>query len=113
MPTGIPTGNILQPGQIALANGATQGLVSYLQLLTPQYYKDYVAKYGNEDLTWWLSTYAGMEEVDKQNFFWFKNRGKLMPGIQIAATVAAAVGATITPTLAAPFYFNGGTQAPL
>jgi len=113
MPTGIPTGNILQPGQIALANGATQGLVSYLQLLTPQYYKEYVEKYGNEDLTWWLSTYGGMEEVFNQNYFWFENRGKLMPGIQIATNVAAGVGATITPTLAAPFHFNGGTQAPL
>ena len=113
MPAGIPTGNILQPGQIALVNGATQGLVSFLQLLTPQYYKQYVEKYGNEDLTWWLSTYGGMEEVFNQNFFWFENRGKLMPGVQIATNVAAAVGATITATLGAAFHFNGGTQAPL
>lgn len=113
MANGIPTSNILQPGQISLANGANQALVSFLQLLTPQYYKDYVEKYGNEDFTWWLSTFGGMEQVYNQNFFWFENRGKLMQGVLTVGNVSAAVGATITLTLAAVDHFNAGTQSPL
>jgi hypothetical protein len=111
---GIPTSNILQPGNISIAGGVTRQLVSDLQLLTPQYYKNYVEKYGSEDFTWWLSTYAGMEEVKNRDYFWFENRGKLITGIQAASNVAGATaGATITVTLAAGYHYNSGTQAPL
>ena len=110
---GIPTSNILQPGNISISGGVNRQLVSDLQLLTPQYYKNYVEKYGSEDFTWWLSTYAGMEEVKNRDFFWFENRGKLITGIQAAANVAATAGATINLTLAAGYHYNSGTQAPL
>jgi len=88
-------------------------LISDLQLLTPQYYKQYVEKYGNEDFTWWLATYGGMEEVKNRNYFWFENRGKLMVGIQSAGNVAASAGATITLTLASGDHYNSGTESPL
>ena len=113
MATGIPTANILQPGNISIVGGVTRALVSDLQLLTPQYYKNYVEKYGNEDFTWWLSTYGGMEQVMNRDYFWFENRGKLMTGIQTAANVASSAGATITLTLASGYHYNSGTQAPL
>jgi len=110
---GIPTSNILQPGSISQSQANLQ-LISFLQLLTPQYYKEYVEKYGNEDFTWFLSTYGGMEEVKNQNYFWWENRGKLMPGVQTAANVAASTaGATITLTLASGFYFDSGASSPL
>lgn len=113
MASGIPTANILQPGNISISGGVTRALVSDLQLLTPQFYKTYVEKYGNEDFTWWLSTFGGMEEVLNQEYFWFENRGKLITGIQTAGDVAASAGATITLTLAPGFHYNGGTQAPI
>ena len=109
---GIPTSNILQPGNISLATQNRQLMVD-LQLLTPQYYKQYTEKYGNEDFTWWLAAQAGMEEVKNQNFFWFENRGKLMQGVTNSTTVAASAGATVTLTLGAGAYFNAGTQSPL
>lgn len=110
---GIPTSNILQPGAISTPYVQRQ-LISDLQLLTPQYYKQYVEKYGNEDFTWWLATYGGMEEVKNRNFFWFENRGKLMVGVQAAANVTGATTNTaITITLAASDHFNGGTESPL
>lgn len=110
---GIPTSNILQPGAIS-AQYANRQLISDLQLLTPQYYKQYVEKYGNEDFTWWLATYGGMEEVKNRNFFWFENRGKLMVGIQAAGNVSAATpGGTITVTLASGDHFNSGTESPV
>jgi hypothetical protein len=111
---GIPTANILQPGNISIVGGATRQLVSDLQLLTPQAYKEYVEKYGNEDFTWWLATYGGMEEVLNRDYFWFENRGKLMTGVQAATdATGATAGATITVTLAAAYHYNSGTQAPI
>jgi hypothetical protein len=110
---GIPTSNILQPGAISNPYVNRQ-LISDLQLLTPQYYKQYVEKYGNEDFTWWLATYGGMEEVKNRNFFWFENRGKLMVGVQAAANVTGATANTaITITLASGDHYNSGTQSPL
>lgn len=113
MATGIAVSNILQPGNISITGGVARSLVSDLQLLTPQYYKYYVEKYGNEDFTWWLATYGGMEQVFNREYFWFENRSKLITGIQAAANVAAAAGATITLTLATGYHFNSGTQTPL
>ena len=110
---GIPTSNILQPGQISISGGVDRALVADLQLLTPQFYKQYVQKYGNENFTWWLSTYAGMEEVKNQEFFWFENRGKLMQGITLAAGGTSTAGSTVTATLSAGDHYNSGTQAPL
>jgi len=110
---GIPTSNILQPGAISLPQVNRQ-LISDLQLLTPQYYKQYVEKYGNEDFTWWLASYGGMEEVKNRNYFWWENRGKLQVGVQTAANVSAAVaGGTITLTLASGDHYNSGTESPL
>lgn len=109
---GIPTSNILQPGAVSLVQQARQLMVD-LQLLTPQYYKQYTQKYGNEDFTWWLAAQAGMEEVKNQNYFWFENLGKLMVGVTNANTVSASAGATLTLTLAAGSHYNSGTQSPL
>ena len=108
----IPTSNILKPGSISLSSQNRQLMVD-LQLLTPQYYKKYTEKYGNEDFTWWLASQAGMEEVKNRNFFWFENRGKLMPAVTTTGNVVAAVGATITLTLASGDHYNAGTQSPL
>jgi hypothetical protein len=84
-----------------------------LQLLTPQYYKQYTEKYGNEDFTWWLAAHAGMEEVKNQNFFWFENRGKLMPAVSSKTTVAAGVGTPVSVHLGDEAYYNAGTETPL
>ena len=108
---GISTANILQPGEISLSGGVNRALVSQLQLLTPQYYKEYVEKYGNEDFTWWLSTYGGMEEVYNQQYFWFENRGKLMPAVTNLNAVSATPGAAVTFTLSPGDHYNNGTQA--
>lgn len=113
MPTGIPTSNILQPGAISLPLVNRQ-LISQLQLLTPQYYRKYTEKYGNEDYTMWLATYGGMEQVKNQEFFWFESRGKLMVAVtNQLAVVGPAAGATVSLTLAAVDHYDGGTESPL
>ena len=114
MANGIPTANILQPGAVALQGGANAQLAIDLQLLTPQYYKQYVQKYGDENFTWWLSTYGGMEQVFNQNYFWFENRGKnQLSGTNSVKVTTPAAGATVSLTLGAGSYYNSGTQSPL
>jgi len=110
---GIPTSNILQPGNISITGGVTRALISQLQILKPALYPKYTEKYGNEDFTWWLMTYAGMEKAINQTYTWAENRGKLMEGVTNNGTVAAAAGATVTLTLALGDHFNSGTQSPL
>ena len=108
---GIPTSNILQPGGISIAGGATRQLVSDLQLLTPQSYKSYVEKYGSEEFFMWLATYGGMEEVKNRNFFWFENRGKLMLAVtNLTAVTTPAVGATVSITIDPSGVYNGSSS---
>lgn len=117
MAQGIPTSNILQPGAVAMTNGVTRQLVSDLQLLTPQYYKQYTEKYGNEVYDFffqWVATYAGMEEVKNRNFFWFENRGKNQLAVTNLALVSApAAGATVTITIPAADLYSAGTLSAL
>jgi hypothetical protein len=111
MPSSIPTTNILQPGAVALQ--ANRALISSLQLLKPQYWNMYVEKFGNEDFTWWLSTFGGMEEVKNRDFFWFESRGKLMLAVNnLTAVTAPAVGATVSITVS-DGYFDSGTANPI
>lgn len=110
---GIPTANILQPGNISIVGGVNRALISNLQLLTPQWYNQYTEKYGNEDLTWWLATYGGMETVKNRDFFWFENRGKLMEAITIAVGGTSTNGSTVNLTMSSVDNFNAGTQGPL
>lgn len=112
---GIPTSNILQPGVISISggNGVNRALVSQLQLLKPSAYNKYTEKYGNEDYTWWLSTYGGMEKAINQQFFWFENRGKNQIAVTNVNAATPAAGATVTLTLSSADHYNSGTQSPL
>lgn len=38
------------------SSGVARSLISDLQLLTPQYYKHYVKKYGQEDYLFWMES---------------------------------------------------------
>ena len=58
---------ITYSGNISNFGGATTQLMSDLQLLIPQYYNNYVEKYGSENFTCWLNTFAGMEEIKNRD----------------------------------------------
>lgn len=112
---GIPTANILQPGVITIAGGATQPLISDLQLLTPQFYNRYIEKYGTEMYDYffqWLGTYGGMEIVKNLNFFWFESRGKNQIGVtNLVQVTNPAAGATVTVNIPASQLYNGTSSA--
>ena len=69
----IPVGNITRPGAISLP-AANYDLISNQQLLAPNYYKDYVRQFGEQDFTTWLKTFGGMEKVEGRDFFHFEIR---------------------------------------
>lgn len=108
----INVSNINQPGVIATSQ-VTRELISDLQLLTPQYWRQYTERYGNEKYFQWLATYGGMEKVDNRDFFWFESYGKNQIAVQTTGDVASAAGNTITLTLASGFHYDSGTASPL
>src|SRR5882757_8204547 len=111
---GIPTSNILQPGQISVTGGANRALVSQLQLLKPAYYRTSVEKYGSEDYTWWVATYGGMEKAENRDYFWFENRGKLMVAVTNLNLVSTpAAGAIVNNLQISAGDYYTSTQSPL
>lgn len=109
----LPVTGILQPAAVSMPY-ATRALISSLQLLTPQYYKKYTERYGDEDFTMWLSTFAGTETVKNRDFFWFESRGKLMVAVTNKTVVTApAAGATVTVTVIVGDHYDAGTLSPL
>jgi len=114
---GIPTSNILQPGIIRVTGGATQAIISGLQLLTPQYYNKYIEKYGPEMYDYffqWIGAFDGQEVVKNRNFFWFESRGKnQFAATNLAAVVGPAAGATVTVNIPASDLYSSGTYSAL
>lgn len=116
--SGIPTSNILQPGVINPGSSGTPlSIISGLQLLTPQYWKRYVERYGPEAYDYffqWLATFGGMELVKNQNFFWFESRGKNQIAVtNLTAVSAPAAGATVTVNIPSGQTYSSGTYSPL
>lgn len=114
---GIPTSNILQPGMIKVTGGATQAIISGLQLLTPQSYNKYIEKYGPEMYDYffqWIGAFDGQHVVKNRNFFWFESRGKnQFAATNLAAVVAPAAGATVTVNVPASDLYSSGTYSAL
>lgn len=60
-----------------------------LQLVTPNYYKHYVEKYGSEDFTWWLNELTKNPANSRK--FHFYEKGKVVestePGEPVTITI--------------------------
>ena len=114
---GIPTSNILQPGIIKVTGGATQAIISGLQLLTPQSYNKYIEKYGPEMYDYffqWIGAFDGQHVVKNRNFFWFESRGKnQFAATNLAAVVGPSAGATVTVNVPASDLYSSGTYSAL
>ena len=114
---GISTSNMLQPGAIKITGGATQAIISGLQLLTPQYYNKYIEKYGPEMYDYffqWIGAFDGQHVVKNQNFFWFESRGKNQLAVtNLAAVVGPSAGATVTVNIPASDLYSSGTYSAL
>jgi len=115
--SGIPTGNISQPGVIAITGGTNYSVITGLQLLTPVYWKRYVERYGPEAYDYffqWLATFGGMEMVKNQNFFWYESKGKNQIAVtNLTQVTNPAAGATVTVNIPASELYSSGTYSPL
>jgi hypothetical protein len=114
---GIPTSNIIQPGIIKVTGGATQAIISGLQLLTPQYYNRYIEKYGPEMYDYffqWIGAFDGQHIVKNRNFFWFESRGKnQFAATNLTQVTGPSAGATVTVNIPASDLYSSGTYSAL
>ena len=110
---GINTSGIYSPSVISLP-AANYELISDLNLLAPHYWKDFVQKYGDQNYTTWLSTWAGMDLVEGREFFHFESLGKRMAAVTNKTAVnAPAAGATVTVAISTDDHWDTGTKSPI
>lgn len=58
----------------------TKSLIGDLQLLTPQFYKSYIDKYGSHDFAWWLNEIGKAKNQSGNEYFWFESNNKTKTG---------------------------------
>lgn len=103
---------VLQPGNVQLS-GVTRSFMSDLSILKPQYYPQFIEKYGSQNYAQLLEALGMKATVPSREYFHFESRGKLHSAVQLdgGALDAVAAGAAVNVAIAAG-YVNGG-RSPL
>jgi hypothetical protein len=103
---------VLQPGNVQLS-GVTRSFMSDLSILKPQYYPQFIEKYGSQNYAQLLEALGMKATVPSREYFHFESRGKLHSAVQLdgGALDAVAAGAAVNVAIAAA-YVNGG-RSPL
>ena len=103
---------VLQPGNVQL-NGVTRSFMSDLSILKPQYYPQFIEKYGSQNYAQLLEALGMKATVPSREYFHFESRGKLHSAVQLdgGALDNVAAGAAINVAIAAG-YVSGG-RSPL
>lgn len=92
---------VLQPGGVATNNlGVQRQFVSDLSILKPQYFNQFVEKYGSQNYAQLLEALGMKATVPAKKFGHFESRGKLHDNVKVASfTGGASAGATATVTI--------------
>ena len=103
---------VLQPGNVQLS-GVTRSFMSDLSILKPQYYPQFIEKYGSQNYAQLLEALGMKATVPSREYFHFESRGKLHSAVQLdgGALDNVAAGAAVNVAIAAA-YVNGG-RSPL
>ncbi len=103
---------VLQPGNVQLS-GVTRSFMSDLSILKPQYYPQFIEKYGSQNYAQLLEALGMKATVPSREYFHFESRGKLHSAVQLdgGALDNVAAGAAVNVAIAAG-YVNGG-RSPL
>lgn len=104
---------VLQPGQVS-SSTTNRSFMSDLSILKPQYYPQFIDKYGSQNYAQLLEALGNKASVPSREFFHFESRGKLHQAVQIDSAVATtnpAAGASIDVSILAS-YVNSG-RSPL
>lgn len=99
---------VLQPGSVGTNNlGVQRQFVSDLSILKPQYFNQFVEKYGAQNYAQLLEALGMKATVPSRKFGHFETRGKLHANVQVSSiTGGASAGAAITVTIAAASILN-------
>jgi hypothetical protein len=92
---------VLQPGGVS-TNGAgvQRQLVSDLSIIKPQYYTQFIEKYGSQNYAQLLDALGMKATVNSKKFGHFETRGKLHDNVKVLSfTGGASAGATATITV--------------
>lgn len=103
---------VLQPGNVQLS-GVTRSFMSDLSILKPQYYPQFIEKYGSQNYAQLLEALGMKATVPSREYFHFESRGKLHSAVQLdgGALDNVAAGAAVNVAIASA-YVNGG-RSPL
>jgi hypothetical protein len=90
---------VLHPGNVQLS-GVTRSFMSDLSILKPQYYPQFIDKYGSQNYAQLLEALGMKATVPSREYFHFEALGKLHSVVQlnggVIADVAAGAAATVT-----------------
>ena len=92
---------VLQPGGVS-ANGAgvNRQFVSDMSILKPQYYSQFIEKYGSQNYAQLLEALGMKATVPAKKFGHFESRGKLHDNVKVLSfTGGASAGASATVTI--------------
>lgn len=103
---------VSQPGNVQLS-GVTRSFMSDLSILKPQYYPQFIEKYGSQNYAQLLEALGMKATVPSREYFHFESRGKLHSAVQLdgGALDNVAAGAAVNVAIAAG-YVTGG-RSPL
>jgi len=92
---------VLQPGGVSTNNlGVQRQFVSDLSILKPQYFNQFVEKYGSQNYAQLLEALGMKATVPSKKFGHFESRGKLHDNVKVLSfTGGASAGATATVTI--------------
>lgn len=92
---------VLQPGGVSTNNlGVQRQFVSDLSILKPQYFNQFVEKYGAQNYAQLLEALGMKATVPAKKFGHFESRGKLHDNVKVLSfTGGATAGATATVTI--------------
>ena len=100
---------VLQPGGVS-TNGAgvNRQFVSDMSILKPQYYSQFIEKYGSQNYAQLLEALGMKATVPAKKFGHFESRGKLHDNVKVLSfTGGASAGATATVTIDSASILSG------
>jgi hypothetical protein len=103
---------VSQPGNVQLS-GVTRSFMSDLSILKPQYYPQFIEKYGSQNYAQLLEALGMKATVPSREYFHFESLGKLHSAVQLngGALDNVAAGASVNVTISSS-YVSGG-RSPL
>lgn len=99
---------VLQPGGVAMNNGGVnRQFVSDMSILKPQYYSQFIEKYGSQNYAQLLEGLGMKATVPSKKFGHFESRGKLHDNVKVLSfTGGASAGASATVTISTDSILN-------